>query len=90
MAGNLITPALPTAAQQRLEADADLASLDPRCLSLVRWADDGAKSIPVFGRTRWPRTLCRAGLLCEALARTQSRQRRFECGPEGCRLEEPG
>ena len=27
------------AAQQRLEADADLAALDPRCLSLVRWAD---------------------------------------------------
>jgi hypothetical protein len=27
------------AAQQRLEADADLASLDPRSLSLVRWAD---------------------------------------------------
>ena len=27
------------AAQQRPEADADLASLDPRCLGLVRWAD---------------------------------------------------
>jgi putative addiction module component (TIGR02574 family) len=28
-----------TAAQQRLEADADLAALDPRSLSLVRWPD---------------------------------------------------
>jgi len=28
------------AAQQRLEADADLAALDPRCLSLVRWTGD--------------------------------------------------
>ena len=33
-----------TAAQQRLEADADLASLDPHCLSLVRWADRNVAS----------------------------------------------
>src|SRR4051812_8224195 len=34
--GRAATPA----AQQRLEADPDLALLDPRCLSLVRWAND--------------------------------------------------
>jgi hypothetical protein len=28
-----------SAAQQRPEADADLAALDPRCSGLVRWAD---------------------------------------------------
>src|SRR6185369_11395560 len=33
-----------SAAQQRFEADVDLAALDPRCLSLVRWAGGMARA----------------------------------------------
>lgn len=34
------------AAQLRLEADAALAALDPRCLSLVRWAGEMTDALP--------------------------------------------
>jgi len=81
LASELCASCCGTPPKQRPEADADLAALDPRCLSLVRWADERvgsdddattnlglAKSLPVERLRQHPRAwnVRPPGALCGA------------------------